>query len=56
MGSTIAAESLAWADYVSVADPETLAELEVVEGRALFSLAVRIGATRLIDNLLAGDG
>jgi pantothenate synthetase len=35
---------------VSVADPDTLAELEVVEGRALLSLAVRIDDVRLIDN------
>jgi pantoate--beta-alanine ligase len=39
-------------DYVSVADPDTLQELERVEERALLSLAVRIGRTRLIDNIL----
>jgi pantoate--beta-alanine ligase len=38
-------------DYVSVADPETLAELVTVDGPALVSLAVRIGETRLIDNI-----
>ena len=38
-------------DYVSVADPETLAELEAIEGLALVLLAVRVGGTRLIDNL-----
>jgi pantoate--beta-alanine ligase len=38
-------------DYVSVADPETLVELPHVRGGALASLAARLGATRLIDNL-----
>ncbi|MBI3362741.1 MAG: pantoate--beta-alanine ligase [Chloroflexi bacterium] len=52
MSSTIAAEPLAREDYVSVAGPETLAELDSVERGALFSIAVRIGATRLIDNFL----
>lgn len=54
MSSTLAAEPLAREEYVSVADPETLAELERVgPGRgALLSLAVRIGKTRLIDNCL----
>jgi pantoate--beta-alanine ligase len=39
-------------DYVSVADAETLEELTVVDRPALVSLAVRIGTTRLIDNVV----
>jgi pantoate--beta-alanine ligase len=56
MSSTIAAEPLAREEYVSVADPETLAELEQVDPArgALLSLAVRVGKTRLIDNCLVG--
>jgi pantoate--beta-alanine ligase len=50
MRDVIAAEPLADIDYVSVADGMSLAELEVVDGPALLSLAVRFGATRLIDN------
>jgi len=50
MRDTLAAEPLAAVEYVSVADGETLAELERVEGPALLSLAVRFGDTRLIDN------
>ena len=45
-------EPLADVDYVSVADAETLEELAIVDGTALVSLAVRIGETRLIDNVL----
>ncbi len=52
MSSTIAAEPLAREEYVSAADPDTLAELERVEQGVLLSLAVRIGKTRLIDNFL----
>jgi len=50
MRSVLAQESLARADYVSVADAATLRELDRVDGPALLSLAVRLGSTRLIDN------
>lgn len=50
--ATIETEPLAVADYVSVADPESLEELDTVEGMALTSLAVRFGGTRLIDNMV----
>ena len=40
--------------YVSVADAETLEELEVVQGRAMVSVAVQFGQTRLIDNVILG--
>jgi len=52
MSATLAAEPLAREEYVSAADPDTLAELERVEQGVLLSLAVRIGKTRLIDNFL----
>jgi pantoate--beta-alanine ligase len=39
-------------DYVSIADPETLEELDELDGPALVLLAVRVGSTRLIDNAL----
>jgi pantoate--beta-alanine ligase len=50
MREVLRTEPMADPDYVSVADPETLAELEVVAGRALLSLAVGIEGVRLIDN------
>ncbi len=52
MRSRIESEPLANIDYVSIAHPDTLKELEQVDGPALISLAVRIGATRLIDNII----
>ena len=41
-------------DYVSVADSETLEELETIDRQAMLSVALHIGKTRLIDNILVG--
>ena len=43
-------EPLAEVEYVSVADGSGLREVDLVDGPALASLAVRFGTTRLIDN------
>ncbi len=52
---TIAAEPLAQLQYVSCADYDTLQEMNWVGGRkALLSMAVFFGKTRLIDNLVLG--
>jgi pantoate--beta-alanine ligase len=51
MRDILAGEALVRPDYVSVADGSTLRELETVSGEVLLSLAARIGATRLIDNV-----
>jgi len=50
--AVLASEPLADVEYVSLADDASLVELERVDGPALLSLAVRFGATRLIDNLV----
>ena len=55
MREVLAQEARADVEYVSVADAGTLDELERVDGAALLSLAVRFGATRLIDNERLGD-
>ena len=47
-------QPLANIDYVSVANTETLDELDTVSPPALVSLAVKIGTTRLIDNVVLG--
>jgi len=52
MRALIEGEPLAEIDYVSIADPETLEEMDTVRTPALVSLAVRIGKTRLIDNVV----
>ncbi|MFZ5819012.1 MAG: pantoate--beta-alanine ligase [Chloroflexota bacterium] len=48
----LAGEPRAQVQYVSCADAETLQELETVSGKALLSLAVLVGKTRLIDNFV----
>jgi pantoate--beta-alanine ligase len=54
MTDLIAAEPLARLQYVSCADYDSLLELERVNGKALLSMAVYFGNTRLIDNLVLG--
>lgn len=49
---TLAAEPLVKVQYVSCANPETLQELDGRVDQALISVAVFIGKTRLIDNVL----
>ncbi len=54
MTGLIQKEPLANIDYISVANPETLEELNEINTPALVSLAVKIGKTRLIDNVVVG--
>ena len=54
MQETIAAEPLAQIQYASCADYDTLGELDMVTGKALLSMAVFVGKTRLIDNFVLG--
>ena len=52
MLALIKKQPLATIDYVSIADAETLDELDIVTPPALVSMAVKIGKTRLIDNVV----
>ena len=52
MKDVLAAEPLAEMQYVSCADYDTLEELTEVKRKALLSMAVFIGKTRLIDNIV----
>ncbi|MFZ1599099.1 MAG: pantoate--beta-alanine ligase, partial [Anaerolineae bacterium] len=53
MAEVLVAEPLALVEYISAADARSLAELhESASENVLLSLAVRIGRTRLIDNLV----
>ena len=54
MTSLIHKEPLAKIDYVSVADANTLEELKKIDRPAIVFLAIRIGKTRLIDNVILG--
>jgi pantoate--beta-alanine ligase len=54
MKEVLASEPLAQVQYVSCADYDTLEELEMMTGKALLSMAVFMGKTRLIDNIVLG--
>lgn len=54
MTEVLASERLAQVQYVSCADYDTLEELDVIKGKALLSMAVFLGKTRLIDNFVLG--
>ena len=46
---------IASVDYVSVVEPDELQPVEEIRGQVLLAVAARIGATRLIDNVMAGS-
>jgi pantoate--beta-alanine ligase len=52
MRDMIEAEPLARIDYISIVDADTLEDLDLVQGKVLIALAVFIGKTRLIDNVV----
>lgn len=52
MADIIGGEPLAEVDYISIVDPMTFRGVESLDGETLAVLAVRFGATRLIDNML----
>jgi len=54
MKEVLASEPLAKMQYVSCADYDSLEELDVIERKALLSMAVYFGKTRLIDNFVLG--
>jgi len=39
-------------DYISICDPETLDDVNIIETPVLMALAVKVGTTRLIDNMI----
>lgn len=39
-------------DYISICDPDTLDDVDKIEGPILIALAVKVGKTRLIDNII----
>lgn len=52
MKERILQEPLAAVDYVEIRDAQTLTPLTEINGNAVVALAVKIGKTRLIDNLV----
>jgi pantoate--beta-alanine ligase len=54
MRATLEAAGVDRIDYATIVDPDTLAELDRVDGPAIALVAVHIGKTRLIDNWRLG--
>jgi pantoate--beta-alanine ligase len=52
MQHIIQAEKLAKADYITIADAEALEEVKTIDRKVVIALAVWIGKTRLIDNIV----
>jgi pantoate--beta-alanine ligase len=43
-------------EYVAVAEPDSLAPVAEVRATTIVALAARVGPTRLIDNIILGEG
>src|SRR6185295_3099472 len=43
-------------EYISIAEPEALAPVDIADERTVVALAARVGGTRLIDNIQLGEG
>jgi pantoate--beta-alanine ligase len=57
MEKMIREEKLTKIDYLKICDPETLEDVQRIKGRTLIALALWIGKTRLIDNMIVeGSG
>lgn len=55
MRDELARESLAQPDYVEIVDAETLEPVALLRGSCLVLMAVRVGAPRLLDNMLVEE-
>ena len=53
---TVGTEPLVFLEYAAVVDAETLEPVERIRGTALIPVAARVGATRLIDNIIVKVG
>jgi len=56
MRGVLAAEPAVQVEYVAIAEPATLAPAETVGPDTVVALAARLGRTRLIDNIILGQG
>lgn len=52
MRNILSASSLIEIEYIKIVDMDSLEEIEIIKDKALAAIAVRIGSTRLIDNII----
>jgi pantoate--beta-alanine ligase len=53
MGKILSGEPAIRIDYLAICDPDTLEPLDRIDRQAVILGAIRLGAVRLIDNVLA---
>jgi pantoate--beta-alanine ligase len=56
MRRELEAEPAVAVEYLSIAEPEALAPVDIANERTVVALAARVGGTRLIDNIQLGEG
>ena len=56
MRQVLAGEPTVAVEYIAVVDPDRLAPVEKADGRTIIATAARVGGTRLIDNIILGEG
>jgi pantothenate synthetase len=56
MRRVLVAEPGVMVEYLAIAEPGALAPVEMVEADTVVALAARLGRTRLIDNIVLGEG
>ena len=56
MGRRLDAEPALRVEYLAVAEPRALVPVETVDADTVVALAARLGRTRLIDNIILGEG
>jgi pantoate--beta-alanine ligase len=56
MRRELEAEPAVAVEYISIAEPEALAPVDIANERTVVALAARVGGTRLIDNIQLGEG
>jgi pantoate--beta-alanine ligase len=56
MRQVLAKEPSVAVEYIAVVDPDRLAPVEKADGRTVIATAARVAGTRLIDNIILGQG
>jgi pantoate--beta-alanine ligase len=56
MRARLAAEPEVTIEYIALVEPRRLEPVEVVNAETVVALAARVGRTRLIDNIVLGEG
>src|SRR6185437_1305717 len=56
LGQTLGREPSVEVEYVAVVEPRSLQPVDRVDAHTVVALAARLGRTRLIDNIILGEG